>query len=112
MPDPNRLTDEDRAWLLANLKRGAMTDDSMAEAIGKSVVALRRWRKANRSVLYVAGYVPDARGRMFVKAWAYGPGKKDAPRPGPAETSAQRMARLRREKRAEAYRLRQVRDLF
>ena len=100
MPDERRLTDTDRAWLLNTLKRGAMTDAAMAEALGKSLVAIQRWRKDNAHALYVAGYVADQRGRMFVRAWAYGPGKKDAPRPGPAETGAQRMARLRREKRA------------
>ncbi len=94
------MTDTDRVWLLNTLKRGAMTDAAMADALDRSIVTIQRWRKENAAALYVAGYVADQRGRMFTRAWAYGPGKADAPRPGQALTGAQRMARSRREKKA------------
>lgn len=58
--------------------------------------AVEHWVRSLRAqeLAHVAGWGPDKRGRLFVPLFVWGPGR-DAPRPGPLRTDAERMRDLR-----------------
>lgn len=74
------------------------SDAQLAEAVGVTPRVVATWRR--RQQCFVAGWTFDSRGRMFVPCWRIGQ-KTNAPRPGPRETPAERMARLRAAKKGD-----------
>ena len=92
-----RNTEEDQEKMLAALKGAGATQQQLADLTGLSKITVHRWLGEGVSV-HVVDYTEDARGRRFVPVYRYGKGK-DAPRPGPALTAAQRVALSRARKK-------------
>lgn len=79
--------------------------DALAAVSGLCKGGVAHWIKTLREMdpkpVHIAGWAPDARGRLFVALWAWGPGE-DAPRPGQSRTNAERMAALRKARKGGA----------
>lgn len=77
------------------------TRQEISDATGYHRTTVYNWLKRQREAgrVYVKGYDEDDRGRMTVSIYALGK-KTDAPRVGQRWTSAERMRRLRAERRA------------
>ena len=76
------------------------TDAQAAEIVGLSVRSVARWRNKCGLPFYVVRWVAGERGRLVIPVWRIGR-KANAERPGPKETAAERMARLRAERKKE-----------
>lgn len=72
------------------------SDAQLAKVVGLSQRVVAAWRR--KQTCYVEAYTFDSRGRLFTPCWRLGAGE-NAQRPGPQETPAQRMARLRAERK-------------
>ena len=94
-----RITAAQSAQLQRELSSAPATYDQLVVSSGMSKPRLARWVKSNRENLYVAEWTPDRNGRPFVPAFAWGPGRKDAPRPGRALTAAEQMRKTRAARR-------------
>ena len=93
-----RLNDAQRSYMHALLKSKCYSDAQLAEAVGVTVRVVASWRR--KQPCYVESWVEDSRGRVFVPCWRIGE-RPNAPRPGPRETPAERMARLRAAKKGD-----------
>ncbi len=92
----------ERAMLMAEaLKAGPCTLAYLAQLSGLSTIAVARWLKSVRKTVHISGYTEDVRGRLFTPLWIWGKGK-DAPRPGPQSTPAERMRAVRERRRQAA----------
>jgi hypothetical protein len=85
--------------MMEALKANPCTLAYLAEISGLSTIAVARWLKSVRKTVHISGYTEDARGRLFTALWVWGKGK-DAPRPGPQKTPAERMQAVRERRRA------------
>ena len=96
-----RNTEATKQIMVDALKAGGATQQQLADLTGLSKITVHRWLGEGVPV-HIVDYTEDARGRRFVPVYRYGKGK-DAPRPGPALTAAQRVAlsRARKKKRAD-----------
>lgn len=77
-----------------------MTYEQLCEAGGLTLQRAAYWRKSNADDIYVIECAPDKNGRPFVPVFAWGKAP-DAPRPGRALTSAERMRALRSKRKAD-----------
>jgi DNA-binding transcriptional regulator GbsR (MarR family) len=78
------------------------TYDEMTSICGLSKPAVARLVRLmhHAGFVYVAGWTHDTKGRLFVAQWGWGR-MKDAPRPGPVRTPAERMRALRESRSAK-----------
>ena len=74
------------------------SDAQLAKVVGLSQRVVAAWRR--KQTCHVESWVEDSRGRVFVPCWRIGE-RPNAPRPGPRETPAERMARLRAAKKGD-----------
>lgn len=78
--------------------------DDLAVVSGLGKPAVQHWLRQLRALvpapIHIGGWGPDCNDRLFVPLYSWGPGT-DVARPGPKETAAQRMARLRAGKRGQ-----------
>ena len=72
------------------------SDAQLAEIVGVTPRVVASWRRKQQC--FVESWTFDSRGRLFTPCWRLGAGE-NAQRPGPQETPAQRMARLRAERK-------------
>ena len=93
-----RPTDEQRERMRALLSARCYSEAQLAEAVGVTTRVVTSWRR--KQPCYVESWVEDSRGRVFVPCWRIGE-RPNAPRPGPRETPAERMARLRAAKKGD-----------
>lgn len=93
-----RLNDAQRSYMHALLKSKCYSDAQLAEAVGVTLRVAASWRRKQKA--FVEGWTFDSRGRLFVPCWRMGAGE-NAPRPGPQISSAERMARLRAERKKQ-----------
>lgn len=91
-----RPTAEQREEMCRLLTARCYSDAQLAEVVGVTPLVVASWRR--RLPCHVESYTFDARGRLFTPCWRLGVGE-NAPRPGPQGTPAQRMARLRAERK-------------
>ena len=91
-----RLNDAQRSYMHALLKSKCYSDAQLAEVVGVTLRVAASWRRKQKA--FVESWVEDSRGRVFVPCWRIGE-EANAPRPGPRETPAQRMARIRAERK-------------
>lgn len=97
-----KLTAEHAARLVKVLMTTPMSADQITEMTGLKKATVQRWLRIQREsgAMRVAGYLPDARGRLFTPQFAWGLGV-DAPRPGKLRSAADRMRDLRQRRREE-----------
>ena len=93
-----RLSDAQRSYMHALLTARCYSDAQLAEVVGVTVRVVASWRR--KQTCHVESWVEDSRGRVFVPCWRIGE-RPNAPRPGPRETPAERMARLRAAKKGD-----------
>lgn len=91
-----RPTDAQREQMRELLSARCYSDAQLAEAVGVTKLVVASWRRKQKC--YVEGWTFDERGRLFTPCWRLGEGQ-NAARPGPQETPAQRMARIRAERK-------------
>ena len=91
-----RLTPAEQSRMRTLLHKHCYSDAELAEVIKAPVRVVAAWRRKEQC--YVEAWTHDSRGRLFTPRWRLG-NKPNAERPGPRETAAERMARLRAERR-------------
>lgn len=94
------VTPEKAKQMLDAMRDAPRSLPYLAKITGITDRVVSRWLSAMKtaSVVRVAAYAEDSRGRMFTRLWGPGPGE-DAPRGGPRWNAAQRMARVRQRRR-------------
>lgn len=83
------------------LKKRGYSDVDLGAAFDMTGTQAGRWRRKlaeETGMVYVEGWLPDARGRLFVPVWRFGKGE-NAERPGPSMTMQERMVKLREDRK-------------